>query len=52
MRLRLALCTFALVLTPAFAMAAGCSHDKQAMSCGEGSTYDPATGTCTVDATT
>lgn len=42
--------TAALVLTlmPALSLAQGCSHGKEAsMSCGEGSVYDAATGTCT-----
>ena len=52
LKLRLACVTLALALTPTLSFAAGCQHDKQAMSCSEGSSYDTASGTCVVDATT
>ncbi len=52
MKLGIALCVLALALAPGLALAAGCSHGKQAMSCAEGSVYDSATGTCVIDATT
>ncbi|MGC1496473.1 MAG: hypothetical protein WA790_11755 [Sulfitobacter sp.] len=52
MKLRIAFVTLALSLAPAFAVAEGCQHGKQAMSCTTGSSYDANTGTCVVDATT
>jgi hypothetical protein len=36
----------ALTLLPALSYAAGCSFDRQAMSCAEGSVYDAESGTC------
>ncbi len=44
--------TLALAIAPTLGFAEGCAHDKQVMSCAEGSTFNPATGSCTVDATT
>ncbi|WP_170311756.1 hypothetical protein [Sulfitobacter sabulilitoris] len=38
--------TVALALAPTLSLAQGCSYDRQAMSCAEGTTYDAATGTC------
>lgn len=46
MKFKIALCAAALALAPALAFASGCSHEKQAMSCAEGSVYDADTGTC------
>ena len=47
MKLKIAFVT-ALMLAPTLGAAAGCQygHQKQAMSCAEGSTYDSATNTC------
>ncbi len=47
MKLKIALVS-ALLLAPSVSLAMGCSSGKhdQAMSCGEGSTYDSATSTC------
>ncbi|MGB3243237.1 MAG: hypothetical protein WBB25_01780 [Sulfitobacter sp.] len=47
MKLKIALVT-ALLMTPSLTLAMGCSDssEKQAMSCGEGTTYDSATQTC------
>jgi hypothetical protein len=51
MKLRIACVALAIALAPTLSFASGCSHDKQAMSCAAGSTYDAETGSC-VDATT
>ncbi|AXI47242.1 adenylosuccinate lyase [Sulfitobacter sp. SK012] len=52
MKLGIALATATLALLPSIALAAGCSHDKQAVSCAIGTIYDAATGSCVVDGTT
>lgn len=36
----------ALSVLPVLAYAGGCSFERQAMSCAEGSTYDTVSGTC------
>jgi hypothetical protein len=51
MKLRLAFSVIALTLLPGLALAM-CGHDRQAMSCAEGTTYDTTSGTCVPDATT
>ncbi|MDA7424518.1 chitin-binding domain-containing protein [Thalassococcus lentus] len=49
MKFKMLLTTAALVLAPAFAANAACSgHEKQVMSCAEGSVYDAETGSCKV----
>ena len=50
MKLKMLLTTTALVLAPALAANAACygGHEKQAMSCAEGSQYDEAKGECVV----
>ena len=45
MKLKLALSALALTLVPALSMACP-MHEKQAMSCADGMTYDTASGTC------
>ena len=46
MKMKIALATATLMMLPTLSMAAGCNHDKQAMSCAAGSTYDSASQTC------
>lgn len=46
MKMKIALSTAALILLPTLGMAAGCSHDKQAMSCATGTTYDADSHSC------
>ena len=49
MKLKMLLTTTALILAPALSAHAACSgHERQAMSCAEGSTYDEAKGECVV----
>jgi len=43
--MKILLSVIALVLLPGLA-AAQCSSDRQAMSCAEGTSFDPETGTC------
>lgn len=45
MPLRTLAAALALAIVPSFSVAA-CGHDRQAMSCAEGSVYDAASGTC------
>ncbi|WP_299559922.1 hypothetical protein [uncultured Sulfitobacter sp.] len=51
MKLKIAFSTAALILAPQFALAAGCSHSKQVMSCSEGSVYDAASQSCVATTT-
>lgn len=51
MTLRLSFVALVLTIAPTLSLAVGCQHDKHAMSCATGSSYDAATGTCVVDAT-
>ncbi len=47
MNMKIVLVSAALTVASAVAAHAGCAfHDKQAMSCAEGSTFDPETSTC------
>lgn len=46
MKIKLVAATLALMLAPALATAEGCSKDRQAMNCAEGSSFDHATATC------
>ena len=43
--MKTALTVFVLALLPGLA-AAQCGHERQAMSCAEGTQYDPETSTC------
>ncbi len=52
MNLRIACAALAFVIAPTLGLAEGCKHDRRAMSCAAGSSYDAATGTCVIDATT
>jgi hypothetical protein len=52
MKIRILAVSLALAVAPTLSLAAGCIHDKQALSCATGTVYDAATGTCIVDATT
>lgn len=47
MNVKIALTCAALIVAPAVAAQAGCAaHDKQAMSCADGSIYDAETNSC------
>ncbi|MBZ0123262.1 MAG: hypothetical protein K8F31_05190 [Roseovarius sp.] len=47
MNVRIVLISAAITAASAVSAYAGCAfHDKQAMSCAEGSTYDPESNTC------
>ncbi len=51
MTIKTLLAAAALVVAPTLGLAMGCSsskHETQAMSCADGTVYDPATNTCTV----
>lgn len=48
--MKTALTVFVLALLPGLA-AAQCSHERQAMSCAEGTSYDAESGTCVPVAT-
>ena len=49
MKLKMLLTTTVLALAPALPAIAACGgHEKQAMSCAEGSQYDEAKGACVV----
>lgn len=52
MKLGLALAGLMALLTPTVALAAGCSHGKQVMTCAEGMKLDSESGTCVPDVTT
>ena len=47
MKIKTLLATIVLGLLPGFAIAAGCSEDRQAMSCPEGQLWDHETSACT-----
>jgi len=51
MTIKTLLAALALILSPALTLADGCGWEKSAQQCGEGQTFDPATGTCVDKAT-
>ncbi len=51
MKMKIALATATLMLLPSLGMAAGCSYDKQAMSCAAGSVYDADSNSCVATTT-
>ncbi len=52
MRLALTLGALMALTAPSLALANGCSHDKQVMSCAEGMKLDISSGACVPDAST
>lgn len=51
MKMKIALSTAAIILMPGFAFAAGCTYEKQAMSCGAGTVYDADSQSCVASTT-
>ena len=51
MSIKTVLAALALVLSPTLALANGCQWEKTADQCGEGQSYDAASGTCVDKAT-
>lgn len=51
MKLGIALAGLLALLTPSLALAAGCSHGKQSMTCADGMKLDSESGTCVPDTT-
>ncbi|MEX3314951.1 hypothetical protein [Sulfitobacter sp. PS-8MA] len=52
MKLALTLSALMALTAPSLALANGCSHDRQVMTCADGMTLDISSGTCVPDATT
>ncbi|MBD83443.1 MAG: hypothetical protein CMH87_09220, partial [Oceanibulbus sp.] len=51
MKLALTLGALMALTAPSLALASGCIHDKQVMTCAEGMKLDISSGTCVPDAT-
>ena len=51
MKIKTAAFALALSILPAIGYANGCSHDRQAMSCAEGTVYDAEAGACVATTT-
>ena len=51
MKLGIALAALMAVSAPSLALAMGCDHGKQVMTCAEGMKLDTKSGTCVPDAT-
>ncbi|MFG6560350.1 MULTISPECIES: hypothetical protein [unclassified Sulfitobacter] len=51
MKLALTLGALMALTAPSLALASGCVHDKQVMTCAEGMKLDIKSGTCVPDAT-
>ena len=51
MKLALTLGALMALTAPSLALASGCEHDKQVMTCAEGMKLDTSSGICVPDAT-